>query len=181
MRENRDKLRMGIPVQPPIPQDKIEQLLGHIIPEELEQALGKIKDTPRGLPSNYTITQLLKSFTGYNAWMSQAARDESSPALSIKLEETKEGDNLTKVSLLLKRGRRYMYEGRYDLATKDFDIAYEVVEKDEKLKDSFEEYPRLLEWVGMCRHLRYDLAGAAACYEKCSDLEPLNVRFCLRQ
>lgn len=35
-------------------------------------------------------------------------------------------------------------------------------------------HARLLEWGGMARHLRYDLAGALACYEKASDLDPTN-------
>ena len=45
------------------------------------------------------------------------------------------------------------------------------------MKDSLENRTeaRILEWVGMCRHLRYDLAGAIMCYEECSDLEPENV------
>ena len=45
------------------------------------------------------------------------------------------------------------------------------------MKDSLENRTeaRILEWVGMCRHLRYDLAGAIKCYEECSDLEPENV------
>jgi len=38
-----------------------------------------------------------------------------------------------------------------------------------------EEYARLLEWVGMCRHLRYDLKGSLECYERCCELEPENV------
>ena len=39
------------------------------------------------------------------------------------------------------------------------------------MKDSLENRTdaRIVEWVGMCRHLRYDLAGAIKCYEECSE------------
>ena len=38
-----------------------------------------------------------------------------------------------------------------------------------------DDYPRLLEWVGMVRHWGYDLVGAAQCYQECAELEPINV------
>jgi hypothetical protein len=38
-----------------------------------------------------------------------------------------------------------------------------------------DEYARLLEWIGMTRHWKYDLDGAREAYEKCSQLEPTNV------
>ncbi len=173
MRENREKLRMGIPVQPPIAQDKIEQLMGNILPTEVEQTLSNTNKKPRGLPSRYTINQLLQSFTGYNAWMSRAAKGGSIAELTLKLNNCVD-DTYEKSSLLLNRGRRYMYEGQYEMASKDFEESYAIVQSSDG--DTFEEYPRLLEWVGMSRHLHFDLTGAQTCYEKCSDLEPFNVR-----
>ena len=38
-----------------------------------------------------------------------------------------------------------------------------------------DDYPRLLEWTGMVKHWTYDLDGAETCYQKCADLEPINV------
>ena len=52
-----------------------------------------------------------------------------------------------------------------------------MLEKNDDLKDLLEDdtYARVLEWTGMCRHLRYDLEGAIKCYEACSDVDPTNV------
>lgn len=95
----------------------------------------------------------------------------------------------TKATLLSHRGRRYAFEKKFEEAVRDFDRAYDLVEDvsgkeegdHEMVKEGIEkamgseEYARLLEWVGMCRHLRYDLKGASVCYERCSELEPENV------
>jgi hypothetical protein len=173
MRENREKLRLGIPVQPPVAQDKIEELMSHILPQEVEQTLSNINKKARGLPSQYTINQLLQSFAGYNAWMSRAAKGGSIAELTLKISDCTDDIN-EKASLLLNRGRRYMYEGQFELASKDFEESYAILQSSNG--DSFDEYPRLLEWVGMSRHLHFDLPGALKCYEQCSDLEPFNVR-----
>lgn len=45
----------------------------------------------------------------------------------------------------------------------------------------FTEFPRLLEWAGICRHLRYDLAGALECYDMCAEIEPDNVEMLVRR
>jgi len=178
MRENREKLRLGIPVQPPVAQDKIEELMKQILPQEVEQTLSNMNNKPRGLPSNYTINQLLQSFAGYNAWMSRAAKGGSVADLTLKISDCAD-DNKEKASLLLNRGRRYMYEGQFELASKDFQDSYSIVHSSNS--DSFEEYPRLLEWVGMSRHLHFDLTGALKCYEQCSDLEPFNAEILVKR
>jgi tetratricopeptide (TPR) repeat protein len=181
MRENRDKLRLGIPVKPPVQQEKIEDLMGKLIPKEVEQTLEKLQDKPRGLPSNYTIQQLLKSFTGYNSWMAQAGKGSSAMELSSQLQDIDDAADdasAKRASLLFQRGLRYMYDTKYQLATEDFEAAYSLTEKNDNIQESMgDQYHRLLAWVGMSRHLRYDLKGASACYEKCSDLEPENVSF----
>ena len=43
MQDNRDKLRLGIPVTPPVPQSKIEELMGLILPEQIEKTLADLK------------------------------------------------------------------------------------------------------------------------------------------
>ena len=98
--------------------------------------------------------------------------------------------NLAKKSaLLLQRGKRYAFEKKFHHAVTDFDRCFDMIEdyageneEDHKeIKNMIcaamkrEDYARVLEWAGMCRHLRYDLKGAAECYERCSELEPDNV------
>lgn len=182
MQENRDKLRMGIPLTPPVSQHKIEELMGHILPAEIEKCLGKVeaekKDRP--LPSDHTILQLLQSFSGYSAWMAQAARSGSVASLTSDLEKF-QGDTADakaeKVGILLARGRRYAYDRNFEAASADFEAAMALVEDGgNEVIDRLEgdTHARLLEWVGMARHLRYNLEGALQCYEACSDLEPTN-------
>lgn len=179
MQDNRDKLRLGIPVTPPVPQSKIEELMGLILPEEIEKTLADLKKKHDGedrpLPSNHTILQLLQSFTGYNSWMAQAAKDGGLDALTSKLNLA--GSNEEKVETLLKRGRRYAYHRKFEDCKNDFETAYGMLDMDNDLKDLLDGdvYARVLEWTGMCRHLRYDLEGATKCYEECSDVDPTNV------
>ena len=181
MQDNRDKLRLGIPVNPPVPQSKIEQLMGLILPDEVESMLQKIKSkygsgvVERPLPSKHTIMQLLQSFSGYNAWMAKAAKDGSLDFLSSELDAATTQSE--KVELLLKRGRRYAYHRMFDECKNDFEAAYGILEGNDEIKNACKDdtYARVLEWVGMCRHLRYDLDGALKCYETCSTLEPINV------
>jgi len=204
VQDNRDKLRMGIPVTPPVQQSKIEELMGHILPGEIETQLERIKgkfgldlgdgqggalledgSVKRSLPSQHTILQLLQSFTGYNAWMASAAGEGSLGLLTEKLDGLGDGDDeeekgmmmyVEKVELLLRRGRRFAYHRKFEECSKDFEAAHLILEEQEEVKDLLQgdTYARVLEWVGTCRHLRYDLEGATTCYEACADLEPNN-------
>jgi len=181
MRENRDKIAMGFPINPPIPQEKIEELMGYILPAEMEETLKRVKDKPRDLPSNYTIQQLLKSFTGYNKWMAQAAKMPSALELTALIQNSTL--DAERASILFQRGIRYMYDGRYDDATKDFEASFALAETDDSIQEYMgdEQYRRLLEWMGMSRHLRYNLTGASECYEKCSNLEPENAELLVKR
>jgi hypothetical protein len=181
MQENRDKLRLGIPVTPPVPQSKIEELMEEILPGEIEKMMAEIekkyKSQERPMPSCHTIMQLLQSFSGFRSWMAQAARDGSLDALSEKLRSADLMD-VDRVELLLKRGRRYAYHRKFTECKDDMEAAYKILESGgEELKNLLEgdTYARVLEWTGMCRHLTYDLKGAVKCYEACSDVEPTNV------
>ena len=182
MNENREQLRLGIPITPPVPQTKVEELMGKIIVKEVPRYFKEITAMRKAdtdtiiLPSTYTIVQLLKSFSGYNSWMATAAREGDIGTLTKNVEDA--GSNIEKAKWMMKRGRRYAFEKRFDLACKDFLEAKEYVEKEENGEDAYgEEYPRLLEWVAMCHHLRYNLDEASKCYEKCSDFEPENVSY----
>lgn len=186
MQDNRDKLRMGIPCTPPVPQSKIEELMGEILPKEIEETMKDInskyagKDRP--FPSVHTIMQLLQSFAGYNAWMAKAARDGTLEKLTKEL--TAASNDVEKVSLLLKRGRRYAYHRDFDKCKDDFEAAYSICERGgDEFKTMLEGdiYARILEWTGMCRHLRYDLEGAIKCYDACSNLEPLNAEILVKR
>jgi len=185
MQENREKLRLGIPVPPPVPQSKVEELVSLILPIELESEMKKMKERLDGdnaktkpLPSNHTIQQLLQSFSGYNAWMAAAARDGTIEILTKTLESCSMDDHIARIEVLLKRGRRYAYQRKFDSCVQDFDTAYDILEiGGESLTNSLPNdiRARVLEWVGMSKHLRYDLDGANKCYEICSNLEPTNV------
>ena len=211
MNDNRDKLRLGLPPtgSPPVSQNKIEELVTLIQPEEIKRAQEAIscKDAEqRALPSTYTITQLLKSFSGYNKWMGEAAKGGTIAKFTSQIDDLLDhvprkslvafADNVaTKATLLLQRGRRYAFEKDFVKAVKDFDEAYILVEDKEgsgadghdeikkEIQKAMEkdDYARLLEWAGMCKHLRYELKGAAECYELCSELEPENTELLVKR
>ncbi|KAL3775263.1 hypothetical protein ACHAW5_010901 [Stephanodiscus triporus] len=211
MHDNRDKLRLGLPPagNPPVSQSKIEELVTLVQPGEIERARAAIdnrdeKDRP--LPSTYTISQLLTSFSGYNKWMGEAARGGTTSKFTSQLEDLLDhvprrnmvayADNVAmKSTLLLHRGRRYAFEKDYARAVKDFEDAFALVE-DEGGKGEVDhgevkaeivkamekdDYARLLEWSGMCKHLRYELKGALGCYERCSALEPENTELLVKR
>lgn len=211
MNDNRDKLRLGLPPtgHPPVSQSKIEELVTLIQPEEMKRAEEMISSKSvqeRALPSVYTITQLLKSFSGYNKWMGEAAKSGTVWKFTSQLEDLLDHvprtstvafvDNVaTKATLLLQRGRRNAFEKEFNKAVHDFDEAFALVEddggKDEENHDEIkagirqamdmEDYARLLEWSGMCNHLRYELKVALECYERCSDLEPENTELLVKR
>jgi tetratricopeptide (TPR) repeat protein len=186
MQQNRDQLRMGLPASspPPVPQSKLEELITKLVPEQMEQyetdkgtSGGAVEENNKPLPSNYTLLQLLKSFTGYNAWMSQAAKDGPTNAMETKLAALPETALADRASILLRQGRRYVFDGNYDKARQTLLKAYNMVKGHPEVYNIMEgdDFARLLEWTGMVKHWTYDLDGALSCYEACADLEPLNV------
>lgn len=183
MQQNRDKLRLGLPIPPPpVPQSKMDELMSHIAPLEMEQHLNRLNTRKgRPIPSDYTILQLLKSYTGFNQWMAQAAKDGTVDQISAKLQD--EDTVARRASLLMKRGRRHMYDRRYQLASDDFEAAFSLVDQDPQAQEIMEndEYARLLEWTGLARHFRYELDAAMTCYRKCADLEPTNALLLVKQ
>jgi import receptor subunit TOM70 len=113
--------------------------------------------------------------------MSQAAKDGNALTLSKKIEEvTSKAD---KAVLLYKRGVRYAYDGDFKKTTADIDAAYNIIENDDSIKSLMgsDDYIKILEWVGMCRHLRYDLKGADKCYRECTTLNPTNVELLVKR
>ena len=187
MQQNRDTLRMGLPASspPPVPQTKLEELVQKLIPEQLEDYYNKARESQKSdprLPSDYTLSQLMKSYMGYNAWMAKAAKDGPVSKLKKEVqgmpeEPTDDTAIADKASVLMRLGRRYVYDGQYALGRETFLKAYEMVSGKPKvqavMKD--DDYARLLEWTGMVKHWTYDLSGADACYQMCAELEPLNV------
>lgn len=211
MNDNRPKLMLGLQPagNPPVSQAKVEELVTLIQPDEVRRAqeasaAGGARN--RALPSTYTVAQLLKSFSGYNKWMGQAARGGKLEKFTSQLEDLLDhvprknveafADNVAnKATLLLHRGRRHAYDKDFNKAVKDFDEAFALVEdKDgadeanhEEVKEKIakamdaDDYARLLEWAGMCKHLRYELKGALECYERCSSLEPENTELLVKR
>ena len=189
MRQNRDSLRMGIQPSspPPVPQSKLEELIAKVLPEQLEAYSKKMEEKKKkeqGLPSDYTLMQLLKSYTGYNSWMAKAARYGSVDSLQKELDKLATSNEpavvADRASLMLKIGRRHVYDAKYELARQTLLKAYDMVKekKDVQAVMSDDDYARLLEWVGMVKHWTYDLTGAAQCYMTVAELEPINVRLC---
>jgi len=186
MQENRDKLRLGLPTPPPsVDQSKLESILMSLVPGEVEKNLEKIKNTPkssRPLPSGYTILQLLKSYSGFNIWMAKVAKRGTLSTLKAELsavETAADDDSKAKrASTLLKIGERHVYDGSYKEASSVFEEALGVVGDDEKVQTALtgDDYPRILEWMGMVRHWIYDLEGSRKCFQKCAALESVNVR-----
>jgi hypothetical protein len=184
MQQNRDTLRMGLPpaTQPPVPQSKLEELIAKVLPEQIESYANKAEQNKKDmLPSDYTLMQLLMSYTGYNAWMAKAAKDGSVENMKKELSTLSSSDDPTAVadraSLMMKIGRRYIYNGNYASARKMLLDAYKLVESKTEVQNvmSDDDYPRLLEWTGMVKHWTYDLNGASLCYQACAELEPINV------
>ena len=176
MQDNREKLRMGIPVAPPVPHSKLEELLQKVVPMAVQAQLeiNKTKTDERPLPSKHTILQLLQSFSGYHSWMAAAAKEGTVDKLTEDLEDEKEP--VARARLLFKRGRRHAYDRNFEGSMNDFEEAFALVGNMEADSMPDDEMARLLEWTGTVRHWSYHLDAASKCYERCSDLEPLNVR-----
>jgi import receptor subunit TOM70 len=101
----------------------------------------------------------------------------------------------TKATLLLHRGRRFAFEKNFIKAVADFENAFALIEdvsgKDESDHEEAkaeiikamekDDYARLLEWYGMCNHLRHELKEALVCYERCSALEPDNTELLVKR
>jgi hypothetical protein len=185
MQQHRDQLRMGIPpaTQPPVPQSKLEELLQKVLPDQLEELVvsAKNKDV---LPSDYTLTQLLKSYTGYNSWMAKAAKDGGVAQLKKLLDglsssgSDEDPSNVAeRASILLKIGRRQVYDAKFADARQTFLGAHDLVKGKSDVKKAMkdDDYVRLMEWVGMVKHWSYDLDGASQCYQECIEIEPINV------
>lgn len=189
MQQHRDTLRMGIPpaAQPPVQQSKLEDLINKVLPEQLEAYVKTSKADKDTLPSDYTLMQLLKSYTGYNAWMAKAAKDGSVSTLKKQLEGLPSSDSPTsiadKASMMMKLGRRYVYDKDYSSARKILLEAYALVDGNMDAQNvmSDDDYARLLEWTGMVKHWTYDVQGASYCYEKCAELEPINAEILVKQ
>jgi tetratricopeptide (TPR) repeat protein len=185
MQEHRDKLRFGIPTPPPVlSQQKLEELLMKLVPEQVEAKMKEIKATPeadRPLPSSYTILQLLKSYSGYNSWMAQVAMAGSLSKLQAALPATEGATDIPakaeRATLLLKIGERQVYDGMYKKSRESFEEAFALVDGNDEVQKALpdDKYARILEWTGMVRHWIYDLEGAKKCFTRCSDLEPVNV------
>ncbi|EEC46839.1 predicted protein [Phaeodactylum tricornutum CCAP 1055/1] len=178
MRKHRDSMRLGLKVPPPpVPESKMQEILTNVVPLEMEPYIQALNEkTTRPLPSGYTILQLLRSFTSYNSWMAQAAKDGNVANIDKELVEGVDAaSKAQRVHVLLKRGRRHVYDRAFENASDDFEQAYALAETNEvQLLLEGDDYARVLEWTGMVKHWRYKLDEASACYEKCADLEPTN-------
>ena len=188
MQQHRDQLRMGLPASspPPVPQSKLEELVQKMLPglvdEYAETALERQRTDPQ-LPSDYTLGQLLKSYTGYHAWMAKAARDGSVLTLKKQLADlASKGDDpvvlaATKAGIQMRIGRRHVFDGDYASAREAILVAYQLIDGQPDVQSAMkdDDYPRLLEWAGMVKHWAYELDDAEACYRKCAEVEPMNV------
>lgn len=185
MQENRDKLRLGLPTPPPqVPQSKLEELLTNLVPSEVSKHLERLKTvrtSDRPLPSSYTILQLLKSYSGFNSWMSKVAKRGSLSNLKAALAgpgtAVDDASTAKQASALLKIGERYVYDSAYSESKGVFEDAFALVENSESVQKALpdDDYARILEWTGMVRHWIYDLEGSKNCFSKCAEIEKENV------
>mmetsp|Transcript_6261 Transcript_6261/g.15496 ORF Transcript_6261/g.15496 Transcript_6261/m.15496 type:complete len:639 (+) Transcript_6261:178-2094(+) len=194
MQQHKDQLRLGLPpsAPPPVQQEKLEELVQKIIPEQLEEydkkIIQRIKENPQ-LPSDYTISQLLKSYTGYSDWTAIASSDGAVSELEKEVEDLlcKSMEDAAAIadvaSLWLKIGRRHVFDGNYGLAREAILKGYTLVEDDVKIQSVMkdDDFARLLEWTGMVKHWAYELAAAIRCYKKCAELEPVNAEVIVKQ
>lgn len=194
MQQHKDQLRLGLPpsAPPPVAQEKLEELVQKLVPEQLEEydkkIIQKIKSNPP-LPSDYTLSQLLKSYTGYNSWMAKASKDGQASKMQKEIEEmqSKSMDDQAAIadvaSLYTKIGRRHIFDGNYALARESILKGYALVEDDEKVQSIMknDDYARLLEWAGMVKHWAYELNSAITCYKKCAELDPINAEVMVKQ
>jgi len=188
LQQHKDQLRLGLPpsTPPPVQQKKLEELVQKLVPEQLEEydktIVQRMKESPQ-LPSDYTLSQLLKSYTGYNDWMAKAASDGEASKLrnTVKELQSRSMDDAAiadVASLWMKIGRRHIFDRSYALARQAVLKGYAMVKDDAKIQSIMkgDDYARLLEWTGMVKHWAYELDGAITCYRKCSEIEPNNVR-----
>ena len=111
--------------------------------------------------------------------MAKAARLGNAELLQSQLDAIPQSSSLAdRASALLKLGRRYVYDGKYDMARDIILRAFDSIKGDTQAKSLMvdDDYARLLEWTGMIKHWLYDLEGAEKCYKECAELEPINVR-----
>lgn len=194
MHKHKDQLKLGLPPSspPPVQQDKLEMLVQKLVPEQLEEydkrIIQKIKKNPM-LPSDYTLSQLLISYTGYNEWMAKAAKDGMASEMEKKVENLQsqsmaDAASIADIaSLWMKIGRRYIFDGKYASAREAILKGYALVENDPTIQAVMkdDDYARLLEWAGMVKHWAYELNEAIQCYKKCSELEPINAEVMVKQ
>jgi len=194
MQQHKDQLRMGLPpsAPPPVAQEKLEALVQKLVPEQLDaydkKIIQRFKENPV-LPSDYTLSQLLKSYTGYNAWMAKASLDGVVSEMQKKVEDlqSKSMDDPAAIadvaSLLMKIGRRHVFDGNYAPARAAILKGHALVQDDVKVQSVMkdDDYARLLEWAGMVKHWAYELDAAIKCYKKCVELEPINAEVMVKQ
>jgi len=185
LQTHRTSLRQGLPVPPPpVSPNKLEELMKEILPSVTKQfsdALESGSRKDRQLPADYTIIQLLRSYSGYDAWKGKVERSGSVGELSKKLSQV---EITKKADVLFKRGRRYMSDGDYAKATQDLEEAYLMVQGDAKFRENLEhesEYADLLEWTGMARHFKFNLEGALECYRECAEIDLVNSLVLVKQ
>lgn len=161
-----------------------------LAPGEVEKELKKIEEKPkseRSLPSAYTIHQLMRSYSGFNAWMAKVAKRGPLSNLQKDLigadAALDDASKAQRASTLLKIGERHVYDGAYDKARTAVEEAYELVDGNDSVQKQLtvDDYPRILEWAGMVRHWIYDLEGARKCFTKCAELEPMNAEIVVKQ
>ena len=168
MHDNKDKMRMGIDVgQPPVDQAKMEEVCEKCLPSNLAAAnLRKaafqekaMLERDLNLPTPHTIDMFLESFASYETWVAAAKKDE---VAALSMELAREGiEAKERCDLLFRRGRRMAADKNYKSAYHDFKDAAAAGEGAKMLD--------VAEWLGIFKHLTYDLPGALKAY--CGVLE----------
>ncbi len=167
MHDNKDKLRLGVDVgQPPVDQTKMEEVCEKCIPKNFLDASQRKtdylkqleKDNVLNLPTAHTIDMFLESFSSYKTWVNESTKDDIQQ-LSIELARSDITD-AERTDLLFRRGRKSAATKKYKEAHADFAQAAQ------SLNDDATYYLDVIEWLGIYKHLTYNLKDALLFYTR---------------
>jgi len=168
-------LREGKQPEPPQPVENVEAVM-RAVGKAAADAILEERDqngVDFGMPSSNTITQLLMTYSNYDARRERAvSREADDDALAVELAGA--ATLPEKLSVRLRRATKWTYTKRYDDARAE--VLAALAEFSEKEPASKESLPAAISaelWrqVGLYRHLAHDLAGARQAYDKSLEFE----------
>jgi len=129
------------------------------------------------LPSKHSILQYFQGFVSFPVWTEESKEDGTVEEITAKIDALGSGKAKAAMlaDLLFKRGRRHACEIDLVSATGDFEKAAETIGGDKEVMQQTTHYLDLVEWLGVCKHLSWDMNQASAFYSECLGAEPDNI------